>query len=144
MPRCFPDRKDGTYLLPAASQFETYGSVTASNRSLQWRDKVFEPYFEAKPDQDIMFLLAKKLGFAKQMFKNIKVNGEAPLVEDLTREFNSGMWTIGYTGQSPERLSDAHEANQHTFDKSTLRAKGGPAGRRVLRPAVAVLGQRRR
>ena len=120
------NRKDGTYLLPACSQFETYGSVTASNRNLQWRDKVFEPYFEAKPDQDIMFLLAKKLGFAKQMFKNIKVNGEAPLVEDLTREFNRGMWTIGYTGQSPERLK-MHMKYQHTFDKSTLRAKGGPA-----------------
>jgi len=30
-------RKDGVYLLPAATQFETSGSVTASNRSLQWR-----------------------------------------------------------------------------------------------------------
>lgn len=60
------------------------------------------------------------------MFKNIKVNGEEPLVEDLTREFNRGMWTIGYTGQSPERLK-MHMANQHTFDKTSLRAKGGPA-----------------
>ena len=31
-------RKDGVYLLPASTQFETYGSVTASNRSLQWRE----------------------------------------------------------------------------------------------------------
>ncbi len=120
------NRKDGTYLLPAATQFETYGSVTASNRSLQWRDKVFDPYFEAKPDHTIMYLLAKKLGFAKQMFKNIKVNKDEPLVEDLTREFNGGMWTIGYTGQSPERLK-MHMKNQHTFDKTSLRAKGGPA-----------------
>ncbi|MFQ5618849.1 MAG: formate dehydrogenase subunit alpha [Rhodospirillales bacterium] len=120
------DRKDGTYLLPAASQFETYGSVTSSSRNLQWRDKVFEPYFEAKPDHTIMYLFAKKLGFAKEMFKHIKVNKDEPLVEDLTREFNRGMWTIGYTGQSPERLK-MHMTVQHTFDKSTLRAKGGPA-----------------
>ncbi|MDA1090952.1 MAG: molybdopterin-dependent oxidoreductase [Proteobacteria bacterium] len=119
-----PDRKDGVYVLPAATQFETYGSVTASNRSLQWRDKVFNPVFEAKPDHEIMYLLAKKLGFDKEMFKNIKVNKNEPLVEDVTREFNSGMWTIGYTGQSPERLK-AHMANQHTFDKTTLLAKGG-------------------
>jgi formate dehydrogenase major subunit len=33
------DRKDGVYLLPACTQFETYGSVTASNRSFQWREK---------------------------------------------------------------------------------------------------------
>ena len=36
-----------------------------------------------------------------------------------------GMWTIGYTGQSPERLK-LHMANQHTFDKVTLKANGGP------------------
>ncbi|MAF95768.1 MAG: formate dehydrogenase [Rhodospirillaceae bacterium] len=120
-----PDRNDGVYVLPAATQFETYGSVTASNRSLQWRDKVFNPIYEAKTDHEIMYLFAKKLGFAKQFFKHIKVKNNEPLVEDITREFNRGMWTIGYTGQSPERLR-AHMANQHTFDKTTLLARGGP------------------
>ena len=38
-------RKDGVYLLPAATQMETSGSVTASNRSIQWREKVIEPIF---------------------------------------------------------------------------------------------------
>jgi len=120
-----PDRQDGVYVLPAATQFETYGSVTASNRSLQWRDKVFDPVFESKPDQDIMYLFAKKFGFDKQFFKNIKVTDGSPSVEDTTREFNRGMWTIGYTGQSPERLK-AHMVNQHTFDKTSLLARGGP------------------
>jgi formate dehydrogenase major subunit len=119
------DRKDNTYLLPAATQFETSGSVTASNRSVQWREKVIEPVFEAKPDHTILYLLAAKLGFAEPMFKHIQVNGEEPLVEDITREFNRGSWTIGYTGQSPERLK-LHMANQHTFDPTTLRANGGP------------------
>jgi formate dehydrogenase major subunit len=112
------DRKDGVYLLPAATQFETYGSVTASNRSLQWREKVIEPVFEARPDHTIMHAFATKLGFAKEMFKNIKVNDGEPLVEDITREFNKGMWTIGYTGQTPERLR-AHMANMATFDSTT-------------------------
>ncbi len=120
------DRQDGTYLLPASTQFETYGSVTASNRSLQWRDKVFEPLFECKTDHEIMYLFAKKFGVADEMFKNIKVNGTEPLIEDITREFNGGTWTIGYTGQSPERLR-MHMANQATFDKTTLQATGGPA-----------------
>jgi formate dehydrogenase major subunit len=120
------DRTDSTYLLPAATPFETYGSVTASNRSLQWRDKVVEPLFEAKPDHEIMYLFAQKFGYADEMFKNIQVNETEPLVEDITREFNRGMWTIGYTGQSPERLR-LHMANQHTFDKTTLQAVGGPA-----------------
>ncbi len=120
------ERKDGAYLLPAATQFETYGSVTASNRSLQWREKVVDPLFESLPDHTIMAMFADKFGFSDRMFRNIARNeaGE-PLVEDITREFNRGMWTIGYTGQSPERMR-SHMANQHTFDKVTLQALGGP------------------
>ena len=53
------DRTDGTYLLPAATQFETYGSVTASNRSIQWRDKVFDPLFESKTTTRSCILLAR-------------------------------------------------------------------------------------
>jgi formate dehydrogenase major subunit len=120
-----PDRKDGIYLLPAATQFETSGSVTASNRSLQWREKVVEPLFECKTDHEIMYLFAKKFGFDKELTKNIKVNGNEPLVDDILREINKAAWTIGYTGQSPERLK-LHMANQHTFDGTTLRANGGP------------------
>ena len=44
------DRTDGVYLLPASTQYETYGSVTASNRSLQWREKVIDPSFDSLPD----------------------------------------------------------------------------------------------
>jgi formate dehydrogenase major subunit len=120
------ERKDGVYLLPAATQFETYGSVTASNRSIQWRDKVVEPLFESLPDHTIMYKFAKKLGFADEMFKNIAVENDEPSIEDTLREINRGMWTIGYTGQSPERLK-LHMENQHTFDKTTLQARGGPA-----------------
>ena len=120
------DRTDGVYLLPAATQFETYGSVTASNRSLQWRDKVIDPLFESLPDHTIMYKFAKKLGFGDEFCKNIQVTNDEPLIEDITREFNKGMWTIGYTGQSPERLKE-HQQNWHTFDYTTLEARGGPA-----------------
>ncbi|WP_290797920.1 formate dehydrogenase subunit alpha [Halomonas sp.] len=119
-------RQDGVYLLPAATQFETTGSVTATNRSIQWRDKVIEPLFEAKPDHEIMYLLARKLGFGDELVKNFQMNGNEPLIEDITREFNAGMWTVGYTGQSPERLKD-HQKNWHTFSFRTLQAEGGVA-----------------
>ncbi|MCG6507218.1 molybdopterin-dependent oxidoreductase, partial [Vibrio parahaemolyticus] len=62
------DRTDGVYLLPATTQFETYGSVTASNRSIQWRDQVIQPLFDSKPDHEIMYLMSKKLGIADQVF----------------------------------------------------------------------------
>ncbi|MEM9440020.1 MAG: molybdopterin-dependent oxidoreductase, partial [Pseudomonadota bacterium] len=119
------DRQDGCYLLPACTQFETYGSVTASNRSIQWRETVVDPLFESRPDQDIIYALAEKFGFAEEMFKNIPVENGSPSVEETLREINSGMWTIGYTGHSPERLKK-HMENQHTFDKTTLLAVGGP------------------
>ncbi len=120
-----PDRDDGMYLLPACTQFETYGSVTASNRSLQWREQVIDPLFESLPDHTIMYKLAKKLGIGDQLCKNIQVNNDEPVIEDILREINRGMWTIGYTGQSPERLK-LHLANKHTFNPTTLKAEGGP------------------
>jgi formate dehydrogenase major subunit len=60
------------------------------------------------------------------MFKNIKVEGNQPLAEDILREINRGGWSTGYCGQSPERLK-LHMANQKDFDLVTLRAKDGPA-----------------
>lgn len=118
------ERTDNTYLLPACTQFETRGSVTASNRSIQWRDQVIEPLYEGKPDHEIAYLLARKLGFADEMFKNIQVDGTEPSPEDVLREINSGTWTIGYSGQSPERLK-AHMRNQADFEVNSLRARGG-------------------
>jgi formate dehydrogenase major subunit len=116
------------YLLPACTQFETSGSVTASNRSLQWREKVMDPLYESRSDHMIMYQLAQKLGFGEQLVKNYKmqkVKGQdEPVPEDILREINRGVWTIGYTGQSPERLK-AHMRNMHVFDVRTLRAKGG-------------------
>ncbi len=124
-------RKDGVYLLPAATQFETSGSVTASNRSLQWRERVISPLFESQTDQAIMYQLAKKFGWDKEFAKNYQIwkpdpnKFDEPTPESLLKEINKGTWTIGYTGQSPERLK-LHMKNQNTFDVKTLRAKGGP------------------
>jgi formate dehydrogenase major subunit len=127
-------RKDGAYLLPIATQFETEGSCTASNRSIQWREKVIDPLFESRTDHMVMYQLAVKLGFGDQFVgkregkQNIRLvkgkGGEEPSMEDTLREINRGAWTIGYTGQSPERIQ-AHMRNMHVFDVKTLRAHGG-------------------
>ncbi len=124
-------RKEGVYLLPAATQFETSGSATASNRSIQWRERVIKPLFDSQTDHAIMYAFAKKFGFDKELMKNYKIvkpdpdKLEEPEPESILREVNRGTWTIGYTGQSPERLK-LHMKNMHTFDIKTLRAKGGP------------------
>src|SRR5215207_2068344 len=115
------ERKNGTYLLPVCTSFESSGSRTASNRSIQWGEQIVKPIFESKNDNEIMYLLAKKLGFADRMFKNIKVENNVPVTEDLLREINRGGWSTGYCGQSPERLK-AHMKNQGKFDMLTQRA----------------------
>ncbi|MEI8145649.1 MAG: formate dehydrogenase subunit alpha, partial [Alphaproteobacteria bacterium] len=125
------NRKDGTYILPICTSFEMDGSRTASNRSIQWGEKVVEPIFESANDYWVLYRFAQKLGFANEMFKNIKMVrgkfGDEPEPESVLREINRGGWSTGYTGQSPERIK-AHMANQDKFDIVSLRApKDGPA-----------------
>lgn len=126
-------RKDNTYLLPICTNFETDGSRTASNRSLQWGYKVVEPIFESKTDYEAMYRLcgaldraAEKRGmpvrFQAEMFKHIEVKGQEPSPESILREINRGGWSTGYCGQSPERLK-LHMQHQDKFDLVTLRAK---------------------
>ena len=123
-------RKDGVYLLPACTQFETSGSCTASNRSVRG-ERVITPLFESQTDHAIMYAFAKKFGWEKDFTKNYKIvkpdanKFDEPETESILREINKSVWTIGYTGQSPERLK-LHMKNMNTFDVKTLRAKGGP------------------
>ena len=61
------------------------------------------------------------------MFADIEVKDGAVSAESVLREMNRGLWSIGYTGQSPERLK-LHMQHQDKFDLVTLRAKpGAPA-----------------
>lgn len=123
-------RKNGTYLLPICTQFETSGSRTCSNRSVQWGERVVEPIFESASDFWVIYKLAQKLGFGDAMCKNFEMfqgkYGPEPSAESILKEINRGGWSTGYTGQSPERLK-LHMANQDKFDVVTLRgAKGSP------------------
>ena len=126
------NKNRNVYLLPACTQFETEGSVTASNRSIQWREKVIQPLFESMPDHTIMQAFADRLGFGKELSKNFKmVTGKyagkdwpEPEIASILREVNRGVWTIGYTGQTPERLQ-AHMRMMDVFDPKTLRSRGG-------------------
>ena len=93
---------------------------------------MIRPLFESQTDQAIMYAFAKKFGCGPEFVKNYelwKPDGDAkfeePTPESVLKEINKATWTIGYTGQSPERLK-LHMKNQNTFDVKTLRAKGGP------------------
>jgi formate dehydrogenase major subunit len=126
------NRRENTYLLPICTQFECAGSRTASNRSVQWGDKVVEPIFESKNDYFAMYQLAGALDraaerrnmpirFQQDMFRPFEIVNNEPTPESILREINRGAISTGYSGISPERLK-AHMANQDKFDLVTLRA----------------------
>ena len=104
---------------------EMAGSATNSQRAVQWREKVVEPMFEAKTDYEITYLFARKFGYHEELFKHIAIEKGVPVVEDILREINRGSWTIGYTGQSPERLKQ-HMQHQGAFHTTSLRGSGDP------------------
>ncbi|BEI38716.1 MAG: hypothetical protein RL474_112 [Pseudomonadota bacterium] len=126
------NKNRAVYLLPTTTQFECSGSATASNRSVQWREKVIDPLFESVPDHVLMQAFADRLGFGKELSKNYKMldskfagkNWKEPEVESILREINKAVWTIGYTGHTPERLK-AHMRMMSVFDPKTLRSRGG-------------------
>ncbi len=124
------DKKDDVFILPAATQFETSGSVTATNRSAQWRSEVVKPMYESKTDHDIMFELAKRLGFYDQFTKGmlIKENKKSfKFPEDATDEIARIIKTIGLTGWTSKRLKK-HQENWHLFDQVSMRGIGPMKG----------------
>lgn len=131
------NRKDNMYVLPVATQFETEGSVTATNRSAQWRSKVVEPLYESKTDHDVMFEFARKFGFYDQYTQAMKLevkNGSLVQTkddfswpDDASREIARMLKTIGLGGWTPERLR-AHQKNWHMFDPLSLEGKGPMKG----------------
>ena len=147
-------RKDGVYLLPACTQFETSGSVTASNRSLQWREKVIEPLFEsqARPHDHA--------GVREEVRLRRGVRGKQ--TDKLVKTGRQGQGRLGRAGtgvdaarDQPRHVDDrlhravarapeaAHEEHGDLRREDAAR-QGRTVRRRLLRPAVAVLRQRRR
>ena len=121
------DKQNDVYILPAATQFETSGSVTATNRSAQWRYEIIKPMYESKADQDIMFELAKRLGFYDEFVAGMGKGKDFSWPEDATNEFARIIKTIGLTGWTADRLKK-HTDNWHMFDEVTLSGYGEMTG----------------
>ncbi len=119
------NKKDGVYLLPAATQYETSGTVVATNRSGQWRSQVCKPLYESMPDHEVLFELAKRIGFYDELTRTIRdADGKIEWPEAATREIANIVKSIGLTGWAPERLK-RHQENWDKFDEKTLMGKEG-------------------
>ena len=119
------NKKDGVYLIPAATQYETSGTVVATNRSGQWRSQVCKPLYESIPDHELLFELAKRIGFYDELTRTIRdADGKIEWPEAATREIANIVKSIGLTGWTPERLK-RHQENWDKFDEKTLMGKEG-------------------
>ena len=123
------DKQDDVFILPSATQFETSGTVVATNRSAQWREKVIDPMFESKTDHEVMFELARRLGFYDEFTAALRTDGKKDFVwpDDATNEIARIIKTIGLTGWTASRLKK-HAKNWHMFDEITGRGYGEMKG----------------
>jgi len=133
------NKKDGVYILPTATQFEGEGTVTATNRSAQFRSKVVDPMYESKSDEEIMFAFAKKCGFFNEFVagmklkadkkhgKLVKVKNTYSWPKDAIDEVARTIKTIGLTGWTYDRLKK-HQQNWHMFNPVTIAGMGPMKG----------------
>ncbi|WP_290817451.1 molybdopterin-dependent oxidoreductase [Halovivax sp.] len=101
------------YMLPAATNLEEAGSATNTGRQLQWRNKTVTPRHNSKEDWVLMTEFAEHLGFGEHF------DYDEP--EDVLREINLGVRSIGYIGQTPERLK-LHQEHADLFSVEDLQA----------------------
>ena len=124
--------------------------MTASNRSVQWREKVIEPLFESRTDHMIMYQLAQKLGFDKELVANLKMvpgkgGMQEPEVESILREINQTQLDDRLHRPVARAAEGAHAQHERLRRQDAARQGRHRQGdrlqarRRLLRPAVAVL-----
>lgn len=116
-------RNDNLFLLPAASQVETSGTVVNTGRSAQWRSKVVEPLYESRTDHEILFDFAKRMGFYNELVAGMGKGDKFTWPEDATNEIARALKTIGMKGVTAERLKKQQE-NWHLFNSSSLKGRG--------------------
>ena len=83
--------------------------------------------YESKADQDIMFELAKRLGFYDEFIAGMGKGKDFSWPEDATNEISRIIKTIGLTGWTADRLKK-HTDNWHMFDEVTLSGYGEMTG----------------
>ena len=116
-------RNDNMFLLPAASQVETSGTVVNTSRIAQWRTKVVDPLYEARTDHEILFDFAKRMGFYEQYISGMGKGDKFTWPEDATNEIARSLKTIGMQGRTAERIK-RHTENWHLFESTSLKGSG--------------------
>src|SRR5438477_239481 len=74
---------DDVILFPAASIVEKNGSLTNTERMIQWHDKAVDPAGDSRPDTWFSYNLGKRL---KELYKDSSLERDAPLL-NLTWDY---------------------------------------------------------
>jgi len=133
------------YLLPAANAVRTEGSCTASNRSLQWRERVIEPLFDSRSIRPSCTRSPAEMGLRDQLLgrkggrQNIRLvkvkNYEEPDLEDVLRnEINAARGRSLYRARPPR--PQAHMRNMHLSTSRPARARAGTRRRGTTSPGI--------
>lgn len=93
-----PTMEFADIVLPAAAMLENEGSLTNTERRVQWSFQAINPPGEARPDWWIVSEIGKAAGFTGDGPKGFNYSGP----EDILREVNA--CTPQYRGITPERL----------------------------------------
>jgi formate dehydrogenase major subunit len=119
-------RQNGVYLLPATTQFETQGSVTASNRSIQDRPRDHVPVREEVRLRGRT--VQERRGRQQRTLDRGSPSRDQSFVLDHRLH---GLLT---------RAAQAPDAEQAHLQPDHVAGRFGPVRGRVLRPALALLG----
>jgi formate dehydrogenase major subunit len=89
------------FLLPAAAMAEKDGTVTNTERMLQWHDKSADPPGDCRSDAWFMFHLGRRL---KELYRDSKLERDAP-IQNLTWDYDADAPAILPDGK-PSRIAD--------------------------------------
>jgi len=133
------ERKNGTYLLPAATSYETNGSRVASNRSMQWGEQGLVPKVREVPADTIVVAG----GFSGKTQIEQAGAGRGALhvaqVLKLAREHGPD----GHHAKFPERAYNRLRPNPGTRRRARLLATAGASLAALAAVATAVWRRRR-
>ena len=140
-------RKDGVYLLPAATQLETLGLGDGIESLPAMARESDHPLFESRTDHMIMYRVRQEIRLrspsssrtTRWSSRTARAEWEEPEPSRSCVRSTGAAGRLATPGQSPERLQAAHEEHGTVRRQNAARQRRRSVRRRLLRLAMAML-----
>jgi hypothetical protein len=133
------DRKNNTYLLPTCTQFEQEGSITSSNRSMQWREQVIEPLVRVTSAMPRSCTCSRRSSALPTRCSRTSRSRTTSRIRRTRCARSTAACGPSVTAAEPGAPEAACAASRH-LQHDDAEGRGRSLRRRHLRPAVALLG----